>query len=162
MNTNFDFFQGLFAPAQVQGLVGSISLQQQLQLPTTQHMRQHFMVQHLAQLEPMTRLSTQLHMLLVSKSTQATLQEPLVPQLQGTPVGDMITLMERQETWDIQVCRQFRVRRFWMHNDGKRMRQFLYYNIMFEFTGKFERRITRQVAQNYWFDYYDTAVKELI
>lgn len=98
MNTNFDFFQGLFAPAQVQGLVGSISLQQQLQLPTTQHMRQHFMVQHLAQLEPMTRLSTQLHMLLVSKSIQATPQEPLVPQLQGTPVGDMITLMERQET----------------------------------------------------------------
>ena len=50
-----------------------------------------------------------------------------------------------------------------MHNDGKRMRQFLYYNIMFEFTGKFERRITRQVAQNYdSFDYFDTPVKELI
>ena len=36
-----------------------------------------------------------------------------------------------------------------MHNDGKRMRQFLHYNIMFEFTGKFGGGITRQVAQNY-------------
>ena len=75
-------------------------------------MQQHCMVQHLAQLALMTRLSTQLRMVLVSKFIQATPLEHLVPQLQGTPVGDMITLTEQQEISDMQVCRQFRVRRF--------------------------------------------------
>lgn len=157
MNANFDF-QVLFALVQLLGLRGSVSLQQ-LQQPTTQHMQQHSMAQHLAQLEPMTRLSTQqLHMPQVSKSIQVTRPGHLVPQRQGTPVGDMIILMEQQERSDIQVCRQFRVRRFWMHNDGKRMRQFLYYNIMFDNWSTYSLRNFREGSQDKWHRTIDLTI----
>lgn len=126
------FYQVHFALVQLQGLLGSVSLQPQQQR-TTQHMPQHSMEQPLVHLEPMTQPSTLLHMQRVSQFIQPTPLRHLVPQPQGTLVGAMITqVMERAEISDIQVCREFRVRKFWTHNDGKRMVQFLYYNIMFD------------------------------
>ena len=40
-----------------------------------------------------------------------------------------------------------------MHNDGKRMRQFLYYNIMFEFCGNFKER-----SQDKWHRAIDLTI----
>lgn len=93
----------------LQGLLVLVLAQQQR---TTQQRMPHSMEQHLAQLEPMTQLSTLLLHMQVSPDTQGTPLGHLLPQHQGTMVGDMIFLMLQAEISDIQVCREFRVRKF--------------------------------------------------
>ena len=82
------------------------------------------MAQHLA---PRQELMTQLCIkppMLVCLVTQATPQGHLLPQPLSIPVEDIHTpMVPLAEIFAIKVCQDCRVRKFWMHSEGKRIRQ---------------------------------------